>query len=320
MLGGTGDDQLDGRGGRDYLSGWIGDDTLLGGDGNDTLLGGAGADSMDGGMGIDVAVYDDQVLQVLLDLQDNAANAGAALGDMLAGIENIRGSDLADTIAGDAADNRLMGLAGNDSLSGREGDDTLVGSFGNDTLTGGGGADLIRGGVGRDVASYLGASSGVTVDLADAGNNSGDAAGDILLSIEALRGTIHDDVLAGNGYRNALHGYAGDDALYGRGGDDWMDGWIGDDLLAGGTGDDTLTGGDGVDVFLFETAGGDDTITDFDVATDVLSFLDVAVDDVVQLAGDTVVSYGDGATVTLSGVLTTQADLNVVFAVSDPLV
>ncbi|PWE34189.1 type I secretion protein [Maritimibacter sp. 55A14] len=50
----AGDDLLDGGAGNDHLFGNDGNDTLLGGDGNDQLDGGAGDDLLDGGAGNDV--------------------------------------------------------------------------------------------------------------------------------------------------------------------------------------------------------------------------------------------------------------------------
>lgn len=320
LLGWLGDDLLDGRGGRDLLDGWIGDDTLIGGAGNDTLIGGAGADSLDGGNGIDIALYDASIEGVRLDLTGASMNAGAAAGDVLTSIENILGSDLADTIGGDGADNRFMGLAGNDSLSGLDGDDTLIGGFGNDTMFGGSGADLILGGTGRDVASYAGAGDGVVLDMMDASLNTGDAAGDILVSIEAIRGTIHDDALFANEHANALQGYAGDDTLNGRGGNDRIDGGRGNDQIEGGAGADILTGGAGEDAFVFAAGDGQDVITDFQLEADALVFFDTSVSDVSQLGGNTVITYGDAQSITLSGVLATEADLMLQFVATDPMI
>ncbi len=76
--------------------------------------------------------------------------------------------------------------------------DSLFGGSGNDTLIGGAGADALNGGSGFDIASYAGASVGVTASLANTGINTQQAAGDTYTSIEGLIGTTHWDVLVGN--------------------------------------------------------------------------------------------------------------------------
>ncbi|MEB3279068.1 MAG: S8 family serine peptidase [Lyngbya sp.] len=53
LIGGEGDDLLNGNGGNDELSGDPGNDTLLGGLGDDFLVGQEGNDSLEGGIGID---------------------------------------------------------------------------------------------------------------------------------------------------------------------------------------------------------------------------------------------------------------------------
>ena len=200
-----------------------------------------------------------------------------------------------------------MGRAGDDkrrdgcdTLKGEAGNDMLYGGAGDDTLDGGAGADVLNGGDGVDEVQYLASGAGVVVrlhgaDKMDAGSvaRGGDATGDTLGDdVENLRGSRHDDVLAGDGKDNKLYGLEGDDTLYGgpEGGDDELWGGAGDDkayggtgadtlkgeagndmlyggagadTLDGGAGDDTLTGGTGNDTFVFGPGTGTDTITDF---------------------------------------------------------
>ena len=85
LLGGEGADLLEGGSGNDRLEGGTGDDTILGGDGNDLLFGGDGADLIDGGTGYDMALYADATEALVLDLDAQGANAGAAAGDLLGG-------------------------------------------------------------------------------------------------------------------------------------------------------------------------------------------------------------------------------------------
>jgi serralysin len=69
-------------------------------------------------------------------------------------IENLLGSKLDDSLAGDAGANRLDGWSGNDSLQGGGGADTLVGGAGRDLFVGGAGADVFTGGAGKDRYVY----------------------------------------------------------------------------------------------------------------------------------------------------------------------
>jgi Ca2+-binding RTX toxin-like protein len=125
--------------------------TLQGGGGDDTLAGGGGADVLDGGTGTDTASYRNATTGgVLASLASPGSNTGDAQGDTYTSIENIEGSDFADTLVGDGNVNQLWGRAGNDSLVGGSGNDTLDGGVGNDTLDGGVGDDYLVGGEGND--------------------------------------------------------------------------------------------------------------------------------------------------------------------------
>ena len=146
-----GDDLLMGLNGDDTLLGGAGGDALQGGNGKDLLEGGAGADTLDGGAGADTASWAGSSAGVSVNLGTKTALGGDAAGDELIGIENLTGSDHADTLVGNVAanilnggkdDDTLSGLGGNDRLYGDDGDDRLDGGRGNDILTGGTGADL----------------------------------------------------------------------------------------------------------------------------------------------------------------------------------
>ncbi len=66
-------------------------------------------------------------------------NLSIAYGCM---IENALGSNLADKLVGNSADNWLSGNAGDDQLNGLGGNDTMEGGFGADRSVGGAGRDL----------------------------------------------------------------------------------------------------------------------------------------------------------------------------------
>lgn len=125
--------------------------------------------------------------------------------------DDLNGSDGADV---------LRGFGGNDLMFGQKGNDTLNGGDGDDFLQGGAGADVLDGGAGSDYADYLGAAKGVTVNLANARLNTGDAAGDTFVSIEKVRGTDHNDRITGNAANNIIDGAKGLDILTGGAGRD----------------------------------------------------------------------------------------------------
>ena len=93
-------------------------DSLVGGSDDDTLDGGSGPDTFDGGGGRDLADYGVRTATVALSLDGSANDGGKLEGDnLLASIEDVRGGAGADTLAGNAAANRLDGGDGKDTAS-----------------------------------------------------------------------------------------------------------------------------------------------------------------------------------------------------------
>ena len=282
-----------GGGGRDFLYGGDGNDAIYGEGGNDYLDGGAGADLLDGGAGVDSINYHGSSMGVYIDLQTMTASGGDAEGDVLVGIEYVRGSHFNDVLIGDGGDNFLCGMGG---------DDTLFGGAGNDILRGAGDGDYLDGGSGIDVATYWSSLFAVTVDLEAGFGSAGHAEGDTLVSIETVLGSeFWGDTLSASNTGSNLYGYGGDDTLIGRhgsdllsagSGDDQLSGGAGDDMLFGedgddalfggdgndlitaGIGDDTITGGAGRDQFKFRQGDGTDVITDFESGQDRIIFSD----------------------------------------------
>ena len=199
----SGIENLAGSANNDRLTGDGGANILDGRDGNDTLAGGAGADTLIGGAGSDAADYSASSQAVNVDLGAGTATGGDAEGDVLVEIENLYGSNHADTLTGDDNDN---------------------------VLRGGGGADTLTGGAGRDTADYNGSNAGVTINLADGTASGGHADGDVFTGIENVAGSSHADRLIGDD---------GDNVLDGRGGNDTLIGGAGADTLIGGAGVDT---------------------------------------------------------------------------------
>ena len=276
---------------------------LIGGPGNDVLDGGAGWDWLEGGPGADTLIgsgnwdiasyqYSDAGVEVRLD--DGTARGGDAEGDTFPNtkiIEQTRGGaaewdfdlpgsvegllsfyfpgedkevteieilDISD-LFGSAHDDVLVGNQDENWLWGYYGNDVLDGKEGNDRLWGGAGADALIGGEGNDTVSYYSSNEGVEVSLEEGVGRGGYAEGDTfpgkqtieyenaagdsveieIPDIENLYGSDdHDDILVGSDGSNRLVGRGGDDELDGRGGHDLLEGRAGADVLRGGAGND----------------------------------------------------------------------------------
>ena len=230
---GTGSpDEIFGYGGIDLLRGSGGNDTIEGGDGPDSLYGDQGNDTILGGTG------------------DDLVRGGR-------GNDVIRGGDDTDVLFGDRD---------NDILWGEDGDDILLGGLGNDTLVGGAGADIINGGPGRDTVSYQDSPTEIEATLYDSEVTGGDADGDVLIDIENIIGSPHDDFIVGSIVGGAtINGGAGDDQLLGFAAD-------------------TLTGGPGSDVFSFGQLTDGATVRDFKKGEDKI--LIVHTEDWVYISQD----------------------------------
>jgi len=211
------------------------------------------------------------------DFADTITGAsGNELIDAAGGDDSLSGNQGTDTLFGGIGADILDGGLGEDLLTGGEGDDTLIGGDGADLLSGGPGADIIDGGFGFDTASFVSATSGVVIDLAN-GIHTGDASGDQFIAIEVFETTLFADqvfagseavtVLAGSGsdivegslQADNLSGNDGNDTLRGFGGDDSLSGGFGFDSLYGGDGNDVIDAGDRADNIYAE--GGDDSLS-----------------------------------------------------------
>ena len=145
-------------------------------------------------------------------------------------------------------------------------------------------------------------------------------------------GSGHDLITMIGGSGTAL-GEAGNDTITGTAGDDTIDGGNATDHLTGGLGDDQLTGGIGADTFVFcaNCDEGQDTITDWDRALDILNMTGItdagatgladdidAISSITDDGTDVVLSLNSGTVITFAGIgtgaITSVADL-----VNDPL-
>ena len=141
VLGSKFNETLTGNALSNIFFGGLGDDSIAGGGGDDIIFGGTGADTMNGGSGVDRIDYDGGSAGIKVDLVKQTATGGDATGDVFSSIEDVAGTDFADTLTGNSASNTLWGRAGNDKLSGAAGADDLTGGLGHDVMPGGTGAD-----------------------------------------------------------------------------------------------------------------------------------------------------------------------------------
>ena len=168
----------------------------------------------------------------------------------------------------------ISGTTGNDVVMGGSGGDTILGGAGFDTLIGGDGNDSIQAGSGDHQLLQ--------------GGDGGDTLVGGIGAFDTLTGGKGDDVLiGGSGAHQLLEGGGGNDTFY------------------AGTGGDTLMGGSGNDTFnvAIATGGGNDTIVGGGGHDQVAFNADYPGDaNVSTNHGITTVTFGDGQTMTLSGV------------------
>lgn len=258
----VGIEDIDGSQFGDTLRGDDGANDIYGSGGGDVLEGRGGADTLDGGSGVDRASYESSANGVNVDLIRATQIGGDAAGDVLAGIENVTGSNRGDTLRGDdnSYGNQLSGLGGDDLIDGRGGNDTLDGGSGADDLRGGDGNDVLIGGSGNDqldgggglddTASYASLSRSGFLErlLIDLGDNGADGSAsfqqfnmntftyqtvdsDVLRGIENVTGSEGADQISGNELDNDMRGGGGNDTFRGD---------LGRDSYHGDSGIDTV--------------------------------------------------------------------------------
>lgn len=213
---------------------------ITGNGGNNLLDGGTGADKMAGGAGDDTYIVDNvkDVITENVNQGTDLVNASVSY-TLSANVENLLLTGTGDINGkGNVLDNVITGNGGNNLLDGGAGADTLAGGGGNDTYVVDNASDVISEG------------SQAGTDLVQAGVS------------WTLGANLENLTLTGsaaiNGTGNAL-----DNIIMGNGGNNILSGGEGNDTLAGGAGKDMLTGGQGADTFVFLSAKGTETITDF---------------------------------------------------------
>jgi Ca2+-binding RTX toxin-like protein len=153
VLGGPGDD---------VIQGLAVAETLHGGDGNDSIVGGSQFNNINGNAGDDTIVGQSAVGDWLL----GGRGADSIDASQSSGHNIINGNIGADTLQAGSGGDTLRGGQGDDVIKGGAGADWLSGDMGHNTLTGGGGADSFHAGDGNDLVTDFSPAQGdrVVVD------------------------------------------------------------------------------------------------------------------------------------------------------------
>jgi Ca2+-binding RTX toxin-like protein len=279
-------DLLTGTDGPDRILGLAGDNTISGLGGNDTLRGDAGDDVVSGGAGND---------QIFAGPDDT-------------GVDTLDGGPGDDVLGGGAGNDTILLTGGSDTVYGGSGGDavSVAGSatVGNTVVWAGGGDDTVATGGGDDI---FGGGDGS--DELDGGGGSDTVYGGGDAGADTIFGGSGDDLIFAGAGDDVIFGGDGDDEIYNGAGNDVVDAGGGADEIFGGPGNDTLTGGVGADTFLFFSGNGDDVVTDFAVAADLI-FVEggrAAVTIGENADGHAVMSFAD-VTVTFLGVSGAELD------------
>lgn len=239
-------------------------DNLIGSDHNDNLTGNSQNNGLDGGAGTDILVGgsgdDEYIVDRTSDIVTEKFNGGNGGTDVVnssatyklsANVENLT---LMGTLAINGTGNKSANLiTGNEAIN---------------TLNGGVGADTLLGGLGNDTY-IIDNVNDIVIEQFGEGTDRVNSKASYTLSANVehltLTGTSVIDG-TGNDLGNRIVGNTADNQLDGKAGNDILDGRAGNNILTGGT---------GKDYFRFKTIdhlteGRIDTITDFNVADDVI--------------------------------------------------
>jgi len=188
------------------VAGSPGADSLVGDDHDNYFMGRAGNDTIVGGGGTDTLSFEDSDAGVVANIANGTAVQTAAGNfssgsDQFSGIENLEGTNFADTLVGDGHDNYFEPGSGN---------------------------DLIDGAGGFDTVGYIGASTGIVANLVTGAvtqsvAQTGSSGNDTLVGIEGIGGTDFNDTLLGDGNDNYFAPFDGSDVIDGGGGFDLLD-------------------------------------------------------------------------------------------------
>lgn len=209
LIGGEGDDFVEGDDGDNIIGGWYGTNEVYGYGGNDTIILGqnanvndaSGTQIVDGGDGIDLADYSWMIARPF---EITIAASGTiitreresnVLIEEIDNVESVRGSRGVDGIIIKSTAGHLVdGFEAQDDINSLDGSDVMIGGDGNDEITDSQGSDILAGNDGDDILTLL-----------VGGNVSGEA-----------------NLLLGGAGNDVLHGGETDDILFGGDGDDML--------------------------------------------------------------------------------------------------
>jgi Ca2+-binding RTX toxin-like protein len=243
-------------------------DTLFGS--NTTLVtesfdGGAGDDTIDGRGGFDLAFYNNAIGTV--SGISVAMAAGTVVGDDSIGTDTLRSIEsVRGTNFADIYDATGYGQLGALNIGNNGTFNSFEGLAGDDVITGNGNTQL----------TFFSATGGLSVDF-----NTGTATGDASVGTDTFTGVNN---VQGSNFNDTLIGAAGNQTFAGRG---------------------------GADTFVYADNGGADVVTDFTHSqgdkidltgvTGIYSLADVQAH-ATQSSPNTVIDFGGGNTLTLTGV------------------
>ncbi|WP_354050639.1 Ig-like domain-containing protein [Bradyrhizobium sp. LB12.1] len=241
--------------------------------GAEELIGGAGNDTIDGRGGFDRALFsasssDTTTGGIVVDLAAGTVAGDASIGnDTLKSIESIRGTSFADTFDATGFSGSSVNAGSNSTLNEFEGE------AGNDSITGNGNTRVAfyhaAAGVNVDLSTGI-STSLANGDVAHVGT-------DTFTGVAAVRGSDFGDQISGKSGIVILDGRGGDDVLVANGGANTLIGGVGNDqfkfkaALANGATISDFVGngaaaGDSIEFEGFGTAAQGATFTFFSAA------------------------------------------------------
>jgi Ca2+-binding RTX toxin-like protein len=255
IIGGDGNDLVDGNGGADTAFMGNGDDTFVWdpGDGSDIVEGQAGQDTLffNGSTGMEIfaassnggrLLFTRNVGNIVMDTDDVETLTLNALG--LA--DTITVNDLTPTDISQVNLNLGVNGAGDGAIDA----DTLNGTVVDDIfgLSGSGGSVTAgtAGGYSVAITNAEPANDTLTINTS-AGDDLVSAAALAATSIKlTINGGADDDILVGSDGGDTINGDAGNDLIRGGPGNDTLDGGPNTDEIDGGTGTDTAINGESI--------------------------------------------------------------------------
>lgn len=239
-----------------YLEGNQDDNVILGGAGNDTIDGRGGVDVLAGGAGRDTLTFLGQSAGgITVSLAIAGVQATPEGGSVrIRGFENLTGSQLDDVLTGDGGANTLEGWAGKDRLDGGAGADKMDGGNDDDIYVVDNRGDVVSENSGNGIDTVRASVNYVLPD----GIENLQLTGNRNLS---GTGNSADNRITGNDGNNLLDGSDGKDVLAGGAGDDTLVGSDTETYVYIGYGDDTLKGGAGNDTVTYAAAYGGVTVS-----------------------------------------------------------